>query len=96
VSPPKEVEAGDPHHQAADHATTNTNSHDTAGYPQDNCTNGRCPFGTPCVCGFYASWKVRWAPRRSVGEQLRSRRAASCRMPRLHDGRRDPISSSRW
>jgi excisionase family DNA binding protein len=31
-----------------------------------------------------------------VSVQLRRRRLAAHRSPRLHDGRRDPISSSRW
>ncbi len=31
-----------------------------------------------------------------VAVQLRRRRLASLRSPRLHDGRRDPISRSRW
>jgi len=74
---------GDLHHQAADHTTTNTSTPHSAGYRQDNCTTGRCAVGTACVC-------------ESVAEQLRRRRAASYRLPRLQDGRRDPISQSRW
>ena len=31
-----------------------------------------------------------------VAVQLRRRRLAAHRSPRLHDGRRDPISSSKW
>lgn len=63
------------------------------------CTTGRCAYGTVCNCAFYADyWSVVWqaAHTESVSVQLRRRRAASWRCPRLTCGQRDPISESAW
>ena len=55
----------------------------------------RCGFDI-CTCEYYAEWKVSPSLRRSVPEQLRLRRSAAWRCPRLACGRRDPISESVW
>jgi hypothetical protein len=50
-----------------------------------------------CTCEFYADWAT-WptSPNEPVAQQLRRRRAAAQRSPRLACGRRDPISRGWW
>jgi hypothetical protein len=96
--PPKEVEAGAPHHQD-DRPTTTTrciSGHHTTDAPESICSTGRCAVGELCKCDFYTGWVTDCPPRRTIGEQLHGRRSASRRLPRLACGRRDPISGSIW
>ena len=53
-----------------------------------------CPEGTECTCWFYRDWTLCWPPLGSVADQLRRRRAAALRSPRLACDRRDPLSRS--
>jgi hypothetical protein len=86
------------YHPRTEDTDPNTTSHreETVGcvHPSDSAqrVRCRCAFGEVCVCAFYADWTICWPPPRSVPEQLRARRAASYRLPRLACGRRDPIS----
>lgn len=81
------------HPRTEDTDTNNTSSHDTA-KADSICRTGRCAIGEPCRCDFYADWQVCWPPLWSLSGQLRRRRVAAHRSPRLTCGRRDPISES--
>lgn len=94
MSPPKEVGAPkDPNGSSSGPTTTLTIIQSTAKAPNTTC---RCAFTDQvCTCNFYRDWVVIWAARDdSVPDQLRRRRAASYRLPRLACGKRDPISAS--
>jgi hypothetical protein len=64
-----------------------------------NYTDVSCPVcalrDQACTCAFYADWYLIWptTPDESIGVQLRRRRDAALRAPRLACGRRDPIST---
>jgi hypothetical protein len=66
--------------------------------PATACTTGRCGIDEECRCDYYSDWRIVWPtqPDEPVGVQLRRRRLAAYRCPRLASGRRDPISRSRW
>ena len=73
-----------------------TSTTTTVAVPDTTCGTGRCGVDEVCVCQFYADWKCHWAAPQDVATQLRRRRAAAMRSPRLACGRRDPISAVMW
>lgn len=97
MSPPRKA-AGGPD---AAIRTAEPNTHRAAELdgPESSPLCPRCGFGEVCVCDFYRNWTVEWPtqPYEPVSVQLRRRRAAAHRSPRLAGScRRDPISGSVW
>ena len=78
-------------------ATPKTNHHHEVEYAKFTASECRCGDGE-CVCDFYIDWDIIWPSRcdEPIGAQLRRRRSASWRCPRLDSGHRDPMSASRW
>lgn len=70
-------------------------SHPTTDVPETTGTCRRCAIDEPCRCAFYAMWRLKSAtPAERVAVQLRRRREAALRCPRLPSGLRDPYSAS--
>lgn len=81
--PPNEVGPRETIPGGPDTITNTDQSTDTQIKVAASC---RCAYGEVCVCDFYAEWAICWPLPRLVPEQLRARRAASWRLPRLHCG----------